>query len=160
MTYVNNLKEDLIHKLYQACKIDWPCNDYHYFAERLGISCHDGTTNQALFYKGVNYIFIDRTLPSSKRWEAFGHELGHVMLHWGSQLSISKEVRYQQEIEADQFALYFCVPSFLLKQIELENDIRYATGQVAEAFGVTHAFAYNRLLLFERRNEYVLSKTQ
>ena len=159
-----SIKERIANELHERIGFKEPWQlDAWVAAERLGIELHlvDGF-NRAVTKSGRSFIFLDRSATDIKRWELFGHEVGHLYLHGGNQKKMNlREVR-RQEWEADQFALLFCVPTFMLRQIPLEQDFRLATEQVVELFPVTPSFAQARLSLYKKQlgaDHYVLSKT-
>jgi len=108
--------------------------------------------NRSLIRNDTMFIFLDKNLSTAERWETYGHELGHLLLHAGHQLEIALHLALKQEAEANRFAYLFCVPDFLLKEVVLEQDCRLAALQVSELFGVTYQFAYDRLEIFKQNN--------
>src|SRR5699024_4994001 len=96
-------------------------------------------------------IFIDPFLHKNRQREVFGHELGHVLLHVGIQLGMPEDFRHMQEAKARNFALHFTVPTFMLLELNMPKYRNQAVNLIAETFGVTHDFANERLLHYERQ---------
>lgn len=163
MTYIYKNQIDLIEYIYKKSNVDYPTNNYYLFCDYLNIGCYETSHNSSIYSAGKHFIFLNQKESGYRKWEMFGHELGHIMLHAGQQSKLHQAMIQKQEIEADRFSLYFCIPSFLLNSIRLDNHIGYAAEQVSEIFGVTLPFAHQRLELFikdkERSEQYVLQKT-
>lgn len=83
--------------------------------------------------------------------EDFGHELCHVLKHAGNHFQMNKLFRELQEFQANQFMYHFCVPTFMLLQMELPQWRSQALATIAAVFRVTKEFADKRLDMFERR---------
>ena len=158
--YLNKKIEDIYNRLNIKTIDNF---DVESIVNRLSIIYHyaDGFS-RSIVHDGEPYIFIDKYLSFSRRWEVYGHELGHIVLHAGYQRDIPRHFTDQQEREADLFSYLFCVPQFLLKEVVLEPDCGLATSQVSEIFGVTLPFAHKRLEIYKKaisegESSYVLS---
>ncbi|MFD2760476.1 ImmA/IrrE family metallo-endopeptidase [Lentibacillus juripiscarius] len=93
---------------------------------------------------GCYRIFLNQNQSSQKQWQDFGHELGHVLVHEGCQWGIPRLFRHYQEGQARKFALHFCVPSFLLKQLNT-IDIHL----LMKTFNVEQNFALQRIEMYK-----------
>ncbi|MFD2923900.1 ImmA/IrrE family metallo-endopeptidase [Halobacillus naozhouensis] len=123
-------------------------------AEQLNIRVYDWEhSSEAVIYKGISRIFLQKQLSKEERWQTFGHELGHILLHSGSQLNLPVRFVEYQEWKADNFALHFCVPTFMLLQMNLPFKKSQAIYEVVSTFGVTPEFASRRLQHLE--NQYL-----
>lgn len=139
--------EDYIQKLYHHLGIEEPYQlEIKYVAEKLDISVYFmRTSSKAVDDDGLITIFIDSRLSRMEQWQDFAHELCHVLRHAGNQLISPIEFIKYQEKQADQFALHFCVPTFMLMQLKLPNTFNEAVALICDIFNVTPTFAKARL---------------
>ncbi|HLL60370.1 ImmA/IrrE family metallo-endopeptidase [Bacillus haynesii] len=68
------------------------------------------------YYNAV--IILDSRLSPPEQWQEFGHELCHAL---ETKLTMSPLSAELQEMQANVFAYKFCVPSFMLKRIQLSQ---------------------------------------
>ena len=91
-------------------------------------------------------IHINNNLSSSEQRYTLAHELGHYILHKGSNLHFLRRVTNtplsRQEIEADLFASYFMVSDEEIKEI---NNLTY----ISEAYKLDYRIC-------EKRLEYII----
>lgn len=121
----------------------------HQFSDVLNIGIFSiPSPSQVVYYEGRSFIFIDDRISSEKQFEEFSHELGHFFLHDADQQDMHKQYRDYQEWKADLFALHFCVPTFMLLQLPIDE---LTPEHVSQLFGVTIPFARKRLLLHQQR---------
>ncbi|ALX47611.1 ImmA/IrrE family metallo-endopeptidase [Lentibacillus amyloliquefaciens] len=147
MKYITTPLEDSIQKLYWRIGIKEPKHSIEDIATRLGISiCY-----QKIPLSADGIIFIDPLQNKCKQREVFTHELGHVLQHVGVQLGMPEDFRHMQEAKARNFALHFTVPTFMLLELSMPKYRNQAVNLIAERFGVTHDFADERLLHYERQ---------
>lgn len=92
-----------------------------------------------------DYIILDSRLPSTVQWEEFGHELCHALWHPDNQFHLTKSYIEYQENQADNFAYFACVPTFMLLEMELPESACEAVREIAKTFNVTPEFATKRL---------------
>jgi hypothetical protein len=165
MIYQNTMLEDYIYKMYQSLGIHDSKNIHMIeLADKLGIS---------LFYsEEVSFSYQDsivlRRSTKEMEWEAFGHELAHILIHVGNQLKMPEDFIFYQESKASNFAFHFCVPTFMLQKMSLPFSRREALFKVMESFNVTFPFAKKRLehyenqlignMIQEKWTEYVSNK--
>ncbi|ASK61392.1 hypothetical protein CFK37_03985 [Virgibacillus phasianinus] len=147
MKYITTATEDAVKDLYYKMGLVDPDHSVDDIAQRLGIQ---------LFYlrkpsfASHGCIYLDPTIPEKRRKEVFSHELGHILYHSGIQLFMTESYRRMQEWQADNFALHFAVPTFMLKEIEL-LDWNQAINSVVTTFNVTPNFAAKRLEHYEKQ---------
>lgn len=152
MSYTYTHLEDFTQKVYENINVYEP-NELNLYsiADALNIGVYPiSTISQAIQSEGRQYIFLNNTLNALERFEVFGHELGHILLHAGNQQSMNKDYRSYQEWKANLFALHFCIPTFMLLQV----PHRYLNqNKIGETFGVTTDFAEERLVLHRQKIE-------
>lgn len=133
--------EDYIREFYQSIEITKPeqlnCAD---IAQKTGVSLR--FSKFSLRYK--NYIIIKRS-TKQKEWQDFGHEFGHYLWHEGNHLNMVPMFRDYQEWKADLFAYHFCVPTFMLQ------DVDKSVENVMDTFSVEYKFAHRRLKMYHNK---------
>ncbi|MFC2947556.1 ImmA/IrrE family metallo-endopeptidase [Virgibacillus sediminis] len=138
--------EDLVKTIYMEMDITTPeelntrclmerVSDYfhirlHYFDEQ----------SEANNLGGNFHIFLNKNQSSQRQWQDFGHELGHILGHEGCQLGLPALFRHYQEGQAKKFAYHFCVPSFMLWQLD-----EIAVSEIMNIFHMEYPFAMQRL---------------
>ena len=121
-------------------------------AARLGVWVHYmSETSQALEYMGMRSILVDKRLSEREQWEAFLHELCHVLRHAGNQTLMPRSFCEGQEAEANRFVLYAAIPAFMLAGLKMPDRLDEAADWLAERFGVTPRLALRRLEQIQRR---------
>ena len=92
-----------------------------------------------------HYIHINKNLSSTEQRYTLAHELGHYILHKGSNIHFLRRVTSiplsRQEIEADLFASYFLVSDEEIKEI---NNLTY----ISQSYKLDYRIC-------ERRLEYI-----
>ncbi|WP_068983902.1 ImmA/IrrE family metallo-endopeptidase [Lysinibacillus xylanilyticus] len=143
MTFIYTHSEDYIRNLYSSINVTTPKQlDPRIIAPKLGLT---------LLYLPIdsmnsgNVISIDSRLSNEEQWQDFCHELGHAILHSGNQVKAISLFREYQEYKANNFALQACVPTFMLKKIELPIDEEKAINMIQLLFNVKYEFAQKRL---------------
>ncbi|WP_242238012.1 ImmA/IrrE family metallo-endopeptidase [Bacillus cereus group sp. BfR-BA-01316] len=155
--YNTTLLEDYIQHLYQSLSILVPEQiDMMEIAKKLNIWLYFAPFGSHAMEKNqIANLIIDNRLSQAEQWEDFGHELCHLLLHSGNQLLMHKMFLDYQETKARNFALQFCVPTFMLRNLP---PLQLKTYIIAEKFNVTLQFAERRLLHYE--NQLLASKLQ
>ncbi|MGM0854291.1 MAG: ImmA/IrrE family metallo-endopeptidase [Bacillota bacterium] len=151
MQYQTSLLEDWIQDFYPHLGIYHPRQlDFMEIAARLGIYVHFQRFGSRI-YDGE--IIIDERLTDQEQWQEFAHELCHLYLQYGNQIAMNKEFLSLQEAQAENFALHFCIPTFMLLRYEISNflDVEAGVPFIAKEFGVTEEFARERLRKFKRK---------
>lgn len=90
-------------------------------------------------------IYLDSRLSTVEQWEQFGHELCHVLWHPDNQLHITQSFIDMQERQANNFALYACIPTSMLMEMEMPKERSHAIHRMMETFNVSKPFAERRL---------------
>lgn len=153
MNYQFTPLEDSVRYLYQKLHINVPSQiDMISIASNLGIWLHFvDFESAAIDRNGLYSILINRSLSSQQQWEDFGHELGHVLFHCGHQWFLPEGFIAYQENKANNFALQFCVPTFMLLKLSPPPTKREFIHEVSTAFNVTPLFASRRIEHFENQ---------
>ena len=118
-------------------------------AAKLGVSIIH--YHRLLMYK--NEIFIESG-TSQEEWQAFGHEICHHLRHCGNQLVLHPLFVDLQEMQAEYFSLHFCVPTFMLEQIELSKYKKENIYLISQTFNVDYQFAEKRLDVYLNKKCY------
>lgn len=143
MNYTYNWSEDYVNHMYQAIGIYKPRQlNIETVSSRNGLAVIYGPRKSMIIDE---VIFLDDRLSAAEQWEEFGHELCHALWHAGNQLTLPMPFRVYQEHKSINFAQYACVPSFMLRELELPKNEREAIWMIQEEFGVTREFAKKRL---------------
>jgi Zn-dependent peptidase ImmA (M78 family) len=153
MSYRLTLLEQQVKDLYHSLRIYRPDQmDLESIAAKLSIWVHVAPfTSKAQRFKGLYSIILDSRLSDSEQWEDFGHEVCHVLNHAGNQLQMPKPFKEFQESKANNFALHFCVPTFMILDSGLPYTWNEATLFVMDTYNVTEHFARKRLEHFNKQ---------
>ncbi|MFJ5565253.1 ImmA/IrrE family metallo-endopeptidase [Lysinibacillus xylanilyticus] len=145
MKYYSHL-EDYIKDFYLQIGITTPnLLDFREIAEKLGIKVFFWSdSSQALFAKEKPFIFLNESLSKQHQWQEFGHELSHVLLHTGDQFFMSPLFREYQENKANNFMYQFCMPTFMLDELDLYDCTPSTVMQLQKLFNVEYEFALKR----------------
>ncbi|GAB4074758.1 hypothetical protein GCM10028778_22610 [Barrientosiimonas marina] len=114
-------------------------------ANSLGINIHYGCVNFI-----IDNDIVIRETTKQREWQLFGHELGHYLRHAGNQYVMCYLFRDLQEYQADHFAYHFCVPTFMLDNVQ-----PLTVHDVVNLFCVEYQFARQRLDMYQQREEYI-----
>ncbi|MCJ7842639.1 ImmA/IrrE family metallo-endopeptidase [Lederbergia sp. NSJ-179] len=158
LNYHTTLLEDTVKKIYSHLDIYHPRQlDTLEIANSLDIKVHFINISSRT-YKGE--IIIDSRLSPEEQWEDFAHELCHVLLQYGNQIiNLDSLFLKYQEWKANNFALHFCVPTFMLQKSLLIHKIASipeAIPFIKNQYNVTDEIAEKRLIHF--RNQLQISK--
>ncbi|OMP67068.1 ImmA/IrrE family metallo-endopeptidase [Domibacillus epiphyticus] len=147
MTYVKSHLEDFIENLYTKISITSPEQlDIELIARRLNIEVgYSHKKSKCAELDGIMMIRLNENLHKEEQWQEFAHEVCHLLRHSGNQTELPFPFVQLQEWQANSFALYFCIPTFMLDEIELPDNELEAIAEVALTFGVEYAFAEERL---------------
>ncbi|SDX61379.1 ImmA/IrrE family metallo-endopeptidase [Salimicrobium album] len=149
MNYTTTHLEDAVDKLLNNLEIIHPSQlDIFIIAPRLGIDLIFSDTGT--HFEGTT-MYLNINLPPAELWFAFAHELCHIQRHAGNQLFLPMDFIALQEAQAENFALHFCMPTYLMKKIRLPNDIPAAKKVVASIFNVPVSAAEKRLIQIDNR---------
>ncbi|WP_407969038.1 ImmA/IrrE family metallo-endopeptidase [Bacillus altitudinis] len=152
MKGLSHLEEE-VKKIYTKLNMFTPESiDMERIAVALKIWLHFERRPSIVFCVNGSYsMVIDKRLNKKQQWEEFGHELCHVIKHYGNQFDMHKLFRELQEFQAKQFMYHFCVPTFMLQKMRLPPLQSEAIKFIGDAFNVTYSFAARRLEIFERK---------
>lgn len=126
--------------------------DMHDLAHKMDIWLHTAPMDsKARCWRGMKSMVIDSRKTEPEQWEDFGHEIGHLRYHAGSQLMIREDLVEYQETKANNFALHFCAPTFMLLDSGIPCTWAEAMLFVMETFNVTERFAKKRLEHFNNQ---------
>jgi len=96
-------------------------------------------------------IFLNQSNNPFKMWQEFGHLVGvyykSILISENLDLEVPVEIPNQ-----DNFAFYFCVPDFILNEINIPTDTNKAIIFISETFTVDKSFARERLSLYQTSN--------
>jgi len=146
LKYYSHL-EDYIKDFYTKIGIITPTLlDFREIAEKLGIKVfYWPDSSQALFVNEKPFIFLNESLSKQQQWQEFGHELSHVLLHTGDQFYMSPLFHEYQEHKANNFMYHFCMPTFMLDELELYDCTPSTVIHLQKLFNVKYEFAFKRL---------------
>lgn len=149
--YCKTCMEEYVEQLYMQMGFSAPGDmSIERVSQQLGIAViHSSFTSRAMFYGGKPMINLNRTLSPSEELETFSHELFHILKETGNQVNTPVMLREMRESKANNFALHFCIPTFMLAGINWPE--RNSNNYIAELFHVTVPFAEKRLMLYECR---------
>ncbi|OLN21608.1 hypothetical protein BTO30_14090 [Domibacillus antri] len=151
MTYVKSHLENFIENLYTKISITSPEQlDIELIARRLNIEVgYSHKKSKCAELDGIMMIRLNENLSKAEQWQEFAHEVCHLLRHSGNQTELPFPFVQLQEWQANTFALHFCIPTFMLEKADLPFDRRLAINKAAKLFNVEHAFAEERLALWE-----------
>ncbi|ARC68726.1 MULTISPECIES: ImmA/IrrE family metallo-endopeptidase [Bacillus subtilis group] len=139
----NTHLEDWIEEFYKEMKISNPHElDLLDISHRLGLKV-EFLNIGSRYYDGM--IILDNRLSSQEQWQDFGHELCHALRHEGNQLTMSPLFAQLQEMQAKTFAYKFCIPSFMLINLDFSKPYIETAKLIASHFNVTYEFATKRV---------------
>jgi Zn-dependent peptidase ImmA (M78 family) len=151
MTYVKSHLEDFIENLYTKILITSPDQlDIELIARRLNIEVgYSHKKSKCAEIGGIMMIRLNENLPKTEQWQEFAHEVCHLLRHSGNQTELPFPFIQLQEWQANTFALHFCIPTFMLQELELPFHKQMAITEVSQVFGVEYRFVEDRLELYE-----------
>jgi len=147
-----NRTEIYVEKLYKNIDIYHPhqlCKDFISQQFRLSI-VYWPYTSEITLYKGIYKVFINQRQSLRQQWQDFGHEMYHYCHDHVVYDRLHESYAEYGESKADYFAYHFCVPTFMLQQLE-EVNIHVITTM----FNVEFDFALRRLEMYQNK---ILSK--
>lgn len=149
MAYTYGHLEDYITSLLKGIKIREPHDlNIETVSARLGVEVHY-LPYPAMYLE--KYIFLDSRTTMKKQWQDFGHELCHARLHEGDQALITAMQKDYQEFKAENFAQFFCIPTFMLEKMTFSEYDRDHIWRIEETFLVEKKFAEKRMKQYVRK---------
>lgn len=144
--------EDYIFTLYKSIGITQPTEiDMLLIAKKLGVEIVYSKSafrfdNEINLVRGTKY----------EEWMEFGHEICHFLRHSGCQLNMHPLFIELQEWQAENFMYHFCVPTFMLQDLDLSRNRKKAIWEIERTFNVSHEFAEQRLEKFTQQHAYAM----
>ncbi|KAA0941579.1 ImmA/IrrE family metallo-endopeptidase [Sporosarcina sp. ANT_H38] len=141
--------EDYIYSLYKSIDITNPAElDISLIAKEIGVE---------IVYKENAFRFDNEIVlvrgTKREEWIQFGHEVCHYLRHSGNQLNMNPLFMRLQEWQAESFMYHFCIPSFMLHELDLPSDRNIAIWEIQKSFNVSREFAELRLEKFMQQKE-------
>lgn len=150
-TYTKTHLEDYVENLYTFLGIYSPEQlKIEHITKKLGLILEYSKYGSTHFVmeNGQPIIMLDNRISPEEQWQEFGHELCHLLRHEGNQRTLRRDhpaFYAMQEWQANSFSLHFCIPTFMLEQLDLPKYKKAAFALVAEKFGVSYEFAEERV---------------
>lgn len=137
--------EEYIYNFYQRIGVtDSSQLNINYLSDALNIAVYYLETKSKLIWDGKDvFVIIDSRLSKTLQLEAFYHELAHLLLNHDLCRTCSLFNHFEQK--ADNLIQYLALPSYLIKQSEVDvNDPNYVQ-KISEEFGMEFEFTFQRL---------------
>lgn len=103
-------------------------------------------TSAIVEYENKYCVFIKETLNKQQQWQEFGHEMSHYFNDRINRKSVSSSFVNYCEVKADYFAYHFCVPTFMLLDLE-----EITAHKIMNLFNVEFDFAIRRIEMFKNK---------
>ncbi|WP_339063629.1 ImmA/IrrE family metallo-endopeptidase [Tepidibacillus marianensis] len=144
--------EKSIEEFYRQLDITEPYQlDMIDIASKINVWLYfEDMSSRAFERKGMASIIIDQRLSSADQWEDFGHEMAHILRQSGNQILLPDSFIEFQELRAENFALEFCIPTFMLLNLALPQSKLATIKYIANTFNVTTELAKKKLAKMER----------
>lgn len=139
--------ESWIERLYNHLSISTPEQlNMIDIAAKLQVWLHFADIEStAIDREGLYSLIIDRCLSKQQQWEDFGHELCHLLRHAGNQMMLPDSMVELQESQTNNFALHFCVPTFMLLKRPIPCLKHEFIEDICTTFNVTYLLAEKSL---------------
>lgn len=145
MAHTRTHADETVTSLYQMLGISRPSQlSPDNIAYKLGIELLHAPVDSVRINRR---IYLDSRISTAEQRQQFGHELCHVLWHPDNQLCLPRAFIDMQERQADNFALYACMPTDMVLAESLPSIESEAVGVLSETFGVAPEFALKRLHL-------------
>ncbi|MCY7965011.1 ImmA/IrrE family metallo-endopeptidase [Bacillus inaquosorum] len=153
MRYTNSHLEDWIENLYKKIDITEPEQiNFERIAEALDIRLSfKPVTSFALKHSGIYNICLDSRKSRTEQWYDFAHEFCHIYRHEGDKKTMPATWTDYLEWQSNYFTYHFCIPTFMLRNINLSYIQSHAIENVAWLFKVSPSFAKKRLSIYYRK---------
>ncbi|QQD82637.1 ImmA/IrrE family metallo-endopeptidase [Bacillus siamensis] len=156
MGYTQSHLEDWIESFLREHKITTPselklvklCRKLNVFV------LFDDRESYMLDIAGVHIVGINNRLSYQQQRSDLAHELWHILLEGGDNELMPPHWKQYQESKAGYFSYHFCVPTFMLRQMNLPSDEEAAARLVSDTFKVTFDFAKKRLRIYFNKLNY------
>ncbi|CUB40180.1 ImmA/IrrE family metallo-endopeptidase [Bacillus sp. JHAA] len=158
MVYTKSHLEDWIERLYREINILHPSDiNFDHIAHALDILIvYNPVTSFALRFKGMFTISLDSRKSRKEQWLDFSHEVCHEFRHENNDKIMPIYWKEYLECQANYFAYHFCIPTFMLRQIEIPHNQYFAAQVIADIFKVPESFAYLRLNMYLNKARLII----
>ena len=114
-----NYTEVFIKRFYHSVHIRDPFGlTIDNVTEKINLCVHFWEFGSAITeYNGKRKMFINENLNVRQQWQEFGHEMSHYFRDRGNRLVLKESFVDYCESKADYFAYHFCVPTFMLQNL-------------------------------------------
>lgn len=147
MKYLHNIVE-FVECIYKDLKIDNPHKmSIELITDHFDIGLHYWSHSSEIvgFYERYE-MFIDEKITWREQWQDFGHEMSHYFLDDTCSTALNDLYVDYRESKAEYFSYHFCVPTFMLNQLD---DITIYN--IMNLFNVEFEFALRRLEMYKNR---------
>lgn len=156
MRYINSHLEDWIESFLSNIGITEPSQlNKHKIANDLDIWIfYVNDTSHYVEINNLYTIFLNKNLSKEEQWQDFAHELCHIVRQSSkfTNFHLTKTLwNIYQERQANYFAYHFCIPTFMLIDLDLPKRPELAVLKVSNIFNVTPEFANHRLNLYYQK---------
>lgn len=158
LRYTNSHLEDWIEQLYREINITKPHEiNFDRIAQALDILIvYNPETSFALRFNGMYTISLDSRKTRQEQWLDFAHEVCHDFRHMNDDKIMPIYWKEYLECQANYFAYHFCIPTFMLRQIEIPHNQYFAAKVIADLFKVPESFAYLRLNMYLNKARLII----
>ncbi|MED5048899.1 ImmA/IrrE family metallo-endopeptidase [Bacillus siamensis] len=151
MVYTKSHLEDWIERLYREINILHPSDiNFDHIAHALDILIvYNPVTSFALRFKGMFTISLDSRKSRKEQWLDFSHEVCHEFRHENNDKIMP--IYWKEYLECQA-----CIPTFMLRQIEIPHNQYFASQVIADIFKVPESFAYLRLNMYLNKARLII----
>lgn len=142
--------EIFIKNLYQSIELIEPHQlTISFISKALGIKVHYWEFASAIAERRGKYIvFTNNTVNDQQQWQDFGYGMKHYFFNNNIYIHLVERILAYKEIKADYFAYHFCVPSFMLDDLN-----KLTVYEVKRKFNVESDFALKRLIMYQGKKQ-------
>ncbi|MGE0912404.1 ImmA/IrrE family metallo-endopeptidase [Bacillus atrophaeus] len=161
MGYTNSHLEDWIEELYKKINITQPDEiNFDRIAEALDIRiAYKPVPSFAFKYNDMYTISLDARKSRREQWSDFAHEVCHIYRHEGDKKTMPDSWVYYLECQANYFAFHFCIPTFMLRNIDIPYNQLFAIEKISKLFKVPPSVAKTRLnLYYMKTTDHILKR--
>ncbi|MCL8470528.1 ImmA/IrrE family metallo-endopeptidase [Bacillus sp. FSL W8-1202] len=158
MRYTNSHLEDWIEQLYREIDITKPHEiNFDRIAQALDILIvYNPETSFALRFNGMYTISLDSRKTRQEQWLDFAHEVCHDFRHMNDDKIMPASWKRYLEYQANYFAYHFCIPTFMLRAMDIPRNLYDAVQVIADAFKVPESFAMTRINMYFNKKRLII----
>ncbi|MCK8098669.1 ImmA/IrrE family metallo-endopeptidase [Bacillus halotolerans] len=158
MRYTNSHLEDWIEQLYRDINITKPHEiNFDRIAQALDILIvYNPETSFALRFNGMYTISLDSRKARQEQWLDFAHEVCHDFRHMNDDKIMPASWKRYLEYQANYFAYHFCIPTFMLRAMDIPRNQYDAAQVIADAFKVPESFAMTRINMYFNKKRLII----